>query len=315
MALKGAGISCPLLFFYFNLIYMKKHYTTTIIVLVLSFGAQFITAQCGTSSTVYAFDYDGRTYEVVKENKSWTDAAACAVMRGGKLAEINNAAENTAIFNALSNDAGITLSSTSTSNGGGASYVWIGGNDITTEGSWIWDGDNKDTSTPFWSGTKAGTSVNSLYNNWGETNAQNEPDNYMPSPSSPDQDGLAIALNAWPTAAPSGFGLGTAGQWNDIDASQTLYYIVEHNKTLSHETFTPDSIKVYVSKSNELFVDAQNLILESIEIFDVTGAKIITTAATSLKQNKMDISEFNKGVYLVRIITSSGDSTIRKILK
>ena len=98
----------------------------------------YVNAQtCAGASDIYSFNYNGHTYEVVKENKNWTDAAACAVARNGYLAEISDANENAAIFNELSNNAGITLSQTSTSNGGGAAYVWIGGNDITTEGTWI----------------------------------------------------------------------------------------------------------------------------------------------------------------------------------
>lgn len=213
-------------------------YTYTTVLLILIFlNLQHTQAQCPDDATkLYSFDYNDHTYEVIKEKKSWTAAAACAKARGGYLAHIGDAAENTEIFNQLSNNAGITLSNTSTLNGGNASYVWIGGNDITTEGTWIWDGDNEGASTQFWSGDYLGSDVGGLYNNWGETSDQNEPDNFPKDPfdiNDPGQDALAIALNAWPTTESSGNGLGVAGQWNDILTTETLYYIVEHDQILS----------------------------------------------------------------------------------
>ena len=47
--------------------------------------------QCTDNSNVYSFVYGGKTYEVIRENKTWSDAAACAAERGGMLVEINDA--------------------------------------------------------------------------------------------------------------------------------------------------------------------------------------------------------------------------------
>jgi len=116
---------------------MNKCYTS--ILLFLCINIYYVNAQCANTANIYRFDYNGHTYEVVKENKNWADAVACAVARGGYLAEIDTAAENTAIFDELLNNASITLSLTSTANGGGAAYVWLGGNDRASEGTWIWD--------------------------------------------------------------------------------------------------------------------------------------------------------------------------------
>ncbi len=168
---------------------------------------------CANPANIYTFQYNGKTYELVRENKTWTEAAACAVERGGYLAEINDAAENTAIFNELMNNAGITLSNTVSNSGGAASYVFLGGNDIDAEGTWVWNGNNDAITTQFWQGDASGLPVNGLYNNWGI-----EPDNFG------NQDALGLGLNVWPQ--PTG-GLGTAGQWNDIPATDALYYLIE----------------------------------------------------------------------------------------
>ncbi len=166
-------------------------------------------AQCASATNIYTFTYNGSTYEVVRENKSWIDAAACAVARGGYLAEINDMAEQNAIYTELSSNASIVTGNTIAPDGGGASYVWIGANDLGTEGVWIWDGDNNTTGPQFWQGTTSGNAVGGLYNNWG-----NEPDNF-----NNNQDAAGIALTNWP--------LGVAGEWNDVDHTNTLYYIIE----------------------------------------------------------------------------------------
>ena len=61
-------------------------YTAT---LLLSFVAK---SQCiaDSAANVVAFTYEGKVYEIVKETKNWADAAACALERGGTLAEIDS---------------------------------------------------------------------------------------------------------------------------------------------------------------------------------------------------------------------------------
>lgn len=176
---------------------------------------------CASPDNIYSFTYDGKDYEVVKENKTWEEAAACAAERGGFLAEINDADENAALFNELTNNASIINSNTTAADGGGASYVWIGGNDIATESTWIWDGNNEGTTVQFWQGAANGNPVDGLYNNWG-----NEPDDFMDGPGGTEQDGLGLALTEWPLGSGS---LGSAAQWNDVSHTNKLYYIIEYN--------------------------------------------------------------------------------------
>ncbi|WP_075343777.1 DUF5018 domain-containing protein [Tenacibaculum agarivorans] len=176
-----------------------------------------------TSTNISTFTHNGKKYEIVKEAKTWEAAAAFAVGRGGYLTEVNDKAEQDAIFQAL-NKASITMTNTVAPDGGGGAYVWIGGNDITTEGSWVWNGNNQGSGTPFWTGNRTGSVVNSAYVNWGrQTNSPvdasskfNEPDNFGTG-----QDGLALSLNGWP--------LGFAGQWNDVDHTNKLFFVIEFN--------------------------------------------------------------------------------------
>lgn len=160
------------------------------------------------TSSIVSFSSDGTNYEIVLNNLSWTEAAVFAVSRGGSLARINDAEEQAALFGALS-DAEINTDNTEAPDGGGAAYVWIGGSDLVTEGHWIWDGDNDQMGDQFWQGLADGSAVGDLYSNWGT-----EPDDFGDG-----QDALGLALTDWP------FGL--AGQWNDIDHTNELYFVIE----------------------------------------------------------------------------------------
>lgn len=162
------------------------------------------------NSSIFTFSVGGSNYELVQVNLNWTEAAAFAVNRGGELARIDNVAEQEGIFDFLM-EASFNPDNSIAPDGGGATYVWLGGNDLDTEGSWIWDGDNDQVGDQFWQGLQDGSPVGDLYNNWGI-----EPDDFGDG-----QDALGLALTDWP--------LGLAGQWNDVDHTNRLYFLIELN--------------------------------------------------------------------------------------
>ncbi len=171
--------------------------------------------ECISESEIITFEHNDSEYEIVRNNKSWQKAAACAVERNGYLAMIDSESENNALFEKIVNS-GINIVNTTASDGGEASYFWIGGNDLETEGTWIWDGDNDGNGLQFWKGGVDGIAVNNAYENWGT-----EPDNFNGS-----QHALGLAITQWPVNSGS---LGSAGQWNDVDPSNKLYFIIEKN--------------------------------------------------------------------------------------
>lgn len=217
--------------------------TLTIVVFCLAgffllFYPPQINAQSCISSqkNVHTFCYKGKTYKVVKEKKTWSSAASCAVKLGGQLVHINSQAEQDTVYGSIIRGAGVPKNYTSVYNGGNVAYVWTGGTDKATEGTWLWDGDDDGKGVNFWkgqgnNGSGGGSAVKSRYNNWGGSSkgTPNEPDDYLNN-----QDAAAIGLEAWP----SGWGtLGIAGEWNDINTANSLYYVVEvpnvTNQTLS----------------------------------------------------------------------------------
>jgi len=264
-------------------------------------------AACVDINNIYSFTYNSTVYEIVKENKSWVDAAACAVERGGILVEINDTLEQQAIFNQLQNNAGITVSNTVAPDGGGASYVWIGANDISTEGEWFWDGDNDNIGAQFWQGGPAasgGTPVGGLYNNWGT-----EPDN-----SGNIQDAAGIAITQWPVNSGS---LGSAGQWNDIDKSNTLHYIIEYPSTLNTIDQSVNDINVYPNPVNDILtIDNIKDQIKSIEVLNSQG-QIIKTIESNLKTEsiRLNFSDLNQGIYFISIRYENGSSTLKKVIK
>lgn len=129
------------------------------------------------------------------------------------------------------------LVSTTASDGGGSLYVWIGGKE-TTEGTYVWS-DNPTTS--FWTNGSGGSSVGGAYQNWGRSASSAggpEPDNYLGT-----QNRVAMALERWP-ASLSYDAIGQAGQWNDIQSGDLLYYLIEWTPSQALTLSVPASFSV-----------------------------------------------------------------------
>jgi hypothetical protein len=282
---------------------MKKIISLLVILIATS---NYTYSQCATTSNIYSFVYDGKTYEVVKENQTWTAAAACAVERGGILAEINDSLEQDAIFNELNTNAGIVLANTVASDGGGASYVWLGGNDFATEGNWVWDGNNVNETTQFWMGIRfTGNVVGGLYNNWG-----NEPDDF-----NSNQDGLAIGLTQWPINNGS---LGSAGQWNDINDTNTIYYLIEYGSLGISKYELEKNIKVFPNPATNTLNISNSLAGNTIKkasIINSLGQKIPIEIQSEVVQKQIDISNLSKGVYFIHIQLEDNSSLTKKFIK
>jgi hypothetical protein len=171
--------------------------------------------------------------------------------------------------------------------GGNGSYLWLGGSDRVTEGTWAWNGDNDTTSQPFWIGTANGSPVPGMYTNWGL-----EPDNWN------GQDGLGLAFTDWP--------LGDAGQWNDVDETNLLYFVVEYPAlnlaeagSLTHTIYpNPATTEVTVAA----FAPGSE-----VSIIDGAGRTLIRSG-----QATTDLSSLPAGTYL--LIVSEKERTSARLL-
>lgn len=147
--------------------------------------------------------FEGHTYEIMLSPLSWSSAQAVALYSGGYLAQVTSADENQAIFNLAMEQYTYYQEFYTAADGGGSVYVWLGGSDASQEGVWQWTD---------------GTLI-SGYANWGSGGGVTEPDNYNGM-----QDHLGLALEQWPYATGS---IGAAGEWNDVNGSNSLWYVVE----------------------------------------------------------------------------------------
>ena len=162
-----------------------------------------------TSTAAYSWvGASGHTYGLYKTAMTWTAAKSFAESVGGYLAHVDSDAENTEIFNKVLAQFSTQdfTSSKATYYAGGVAYVWLGASDAAVEGTWRWANDNSVLS----------------YVKWGSGALGAEPDNTL------NQDHLALGLQNWPAGSGAGQGIGTAGQWNDIDGvKNSVYFVVE----------------------------------------------------------------------------------------
>ena len=278
---------------------MKK--ILTLLALIIFFSSVDVFAQnaCADEGNIVTFTYEGVEYEIVKENKTWIDAAACAVERGGELVRIDNQEEQDAIYAQLL-DAGIDINNTIAPDGGGASYVWLGGNDILEEGEWFWDGNNDGVGDQFWQGNYSGGPVNDLYSNWGD-----EPDNWN------NQDAVGIALTEWPLGSGS---LGSASQWNDIDHTNTLYFIVELEPTSILESDNKQiDVKVYPNPIvDKLFIETEGAI-KTISIVNILGSIRFSNTYSKNFSGELEVKSLLSGIYFLKISFEDGSTNVQKI--
>ncbi len=256
-------------------------------------------SQCADPLNIYTFTYNGHTYEVVKEIKTWPEAVSCAIERDGYLAEINDEAEQDAIFDELINNADINEGDTQ--NQFGTASIWLGGHDAGEEGEWIWDGANSGTGPQFWNGGPNGNPVGGSYTNWGISPA--EPDN------SGGQDHLTMIIKATAT----NFSL-----WNDLVATNSIYYLIEKDKILStSEVELKKNLTIYPNPFTD-FIRIENnnaIAIAKATIFDLKGQKIKTVSAQELKDNKIAVTSLSSGMYILNIHFENGKLLSQKLIK
>lgn len=162
------------------------------------------------------FEFGGHTYKIISEPATWEEAASAAAEmslagKSGYLARINSARENAAILNAVMDHLTEAQRAASLAEDGSETpFIWLGGSDRDREGQWVWS-DNGDQ---FWEGDFNGKPVGGLYANWG----------VQPDSATGNEDALAMGLADWPEPF---YDLGAAGQWNDLDNTTSLAYVVE----------------------------------------------------------------------------------------
>jgi hypothetical protein len=292
----------------------KSLLRTFLFYIVLQLTSLIVYSQCANTSNIYSFNYSGKSYEIVKETKSWVDASACAVERGGYLVEIGSLAEQNAVYSAIL-ASGIPNNYKPIGDGGGTSYIWIGATDKNVEGTWLWDGNNNNTGTHFWTGEGAagannGTPVGGSYINWGGTSTTvvQEPDNYN------NQDASAIGLTGWPYGSTS---LGIAGEWNDINIANTIYYIIEYDYLIgiNEKEKTQNLCSVGPNPCHDKLFFINQSKVENLKIYNYQGMMVYENTLIPYGETAIDVSSFSQGVYIMLIEEAKHNFQTIKFIK
>ena len=294
---------------------MKNYFYSIFFILLFASFQMDASAQCANSSNIYTFNFNGHSYQIVKEMKSWANAAACAVEKGGYLVQIGSQAEQDTIYSRISK-AGISTTYTAVGDGGGTAYIWIGATDKTTEGAWKWDGTNSGVGTAFWNGQGAaglggGSSVGSAFINWGGKSAGTiqEPDDYGSI-----QDAAAIALAGWPAGTTM---LGIGGEWNDIAPTNTLYYIIEYDFNVGLNEQILDKIILKpnpISSNNILYIQHADNGIEQIIMYDNVGKMVLNSTFQMQSEVEVPLNNLSDGLYFILIKTSNNQFISKKLV-
>lgn len=293
---------------------MRKTCTSFLILSALSAGFTGNAQPCADPVNIFSFTYSGKTYEVVKEMKSWVDAAGCAVERGGYLVEINSEAEQDAVYDGIINGAGVSPTYTVVPDGGGIAYVWIGATDKQAEGTWLWDGNDDGSGTNFWNGEGAagnggGAAVGGAYVNWGGASAgtYQEPDDFGGG-----QDAAAIALDGWPGG--SGI-LGIASEWNDISLTNSIYFVIEiENTGLIEQPRSP--VQVFPNPAHDRLTVASGrsgVPIERLTLYPVLGISMGMTMESGSENAVIQTSSLSAGLYILRVTLEGGDQFVSRV--
>jgi hypothetical protein len=109
--------------------------------------------------------------------------------------------------------------------------------------------------------------------------------------------------------------LGVAGQWNDVDETNVLYYAIEYIGLSAMDELQASTFAVYPNPSAgqvQLKLQQENSLAPcQVEIFNMLGERVFSAeTSTSLA---IDLSNEPKGMYFVKVQQGGAVST-RKIL-
>ncbi len=229
----------------------------------------------------FDFIFEEKSYQIVKQNLSWEDACKCAREKGLTLAEINSEAEQLAIHTAILN-ANIEAGSTDVV-GPDGDFIWLGGHDYIEESYWLWDGDNDGFGELFWVGDTEGYAINNAYTNWG-----NELQNIA------NQDALCIGINDWQN--------GFSGQWNDVDVSNKLFYILESPTVSSTENLIDFNVFIYPNPCTEngfYYTIPVDKGIQKIQLLMPSGQEV-QSKVNDFQSGFFKIEKVEPGLYLIQ---------------
>ncbi|WP_299888880.1 HYR domain-containing protein [uncultured Lacinutrix sp.] len=243
-------------------------------------------------------------------NASFTpvDAYTDAMSQGGFVGTIRNATDGTYLLNAIN-----ML--------GSAGDILIGYDDVTTEGSFVWN--SGDTST---------------YTNWnaGEPNNAGNEDYTVMQSSGGWNDVVGTSgnyryllevdytpLQTAGLSSGSDFPIGTTTNTfvvTDVAGnSVTCSFDITVNEVLSVNSFNLETGVLILPNPADKILTIKNdsdIILDKAIIYDINGRTVNTIHFNSILENKtLNISTLTSGLYLIEIKGINGNITVKKFIK
>ena len=208
----------------------------------------------------------GNTYLFYATPKSWVDANTFAKQIGGHLVKVDTPEENSDVYSHVLSYLKSPHDPLSVANdGGGSTYVWLGGTADLTKKTWSWSYDKTpiDTTSTLW-----GSGASHL-------NGKAEPD-YSTS-GGQTQNSLALGMENWPTGSDTGKGYGDAGHWNDVFGTDKLYFVVEV------ESVNNQAPKSSIHQQASLFVQSTASLIPATS----SGLNSAVSSTTTTLQNPL----------------------------
>ena len=100
---------------------------------------------------------------------------------------------------------------------------------------------------------------------------------------------------------------------NNFKVNKFSIAVIEIDKeTLSVETESLNDVAIFPNQTKDIITLSTNNIIQSVTIWNALGGQVYFEE--NIKSNKIDVSNFNDGIYLVKITSGKG-AVFKKIIK
>ena len=192
---------------------------------------------------------------------------------------------------------------------GGAQTVTV---DVYPEGNDTWD---EDTTTYNNFTPSIGTLISSF----------NPSGSSYSSPYSADITSYAEAERSGDGALSLAFKLQIQDNGNDFrivskedtgGVNTPAYLDITYTPALSVNDFSDNVFALYPNPANnKLNIQCPNSRINSINIFSIDGKKVLVTDNVNSNELELNISHFNKGIYLIQVLDINGALSTKKLIK
>lgn len=108
------------------------------------------------------------------------------------------------------------------------------------------------------------------------------------------------------------------GRWNDLIATNNIYYLIEYDIVVSTQDLGLKSKVNVFPNPFDNFISIENnhdVAIESITIYNLTGQAVNVRSETRVTTTEMDLSDLTEGMYVLKIRFADGKKISKRIVK